>query len=162
MTRKSKKTSRRNRRRTQIRIFKVIITLLVLLLPCLWLVGSQGRESEPMRMARTFADHLIHARYNEACAIATPESVDDVYFYSTWMGAHAYEADQVRFKVTHAELLMPADTVNHIAGKVLVMQPNGEEKELHRMELKLLFTLNGWVVDYEAPLTMWKPINNLK
>lgn len=156
MTKKRKKSSRRNRRRTQIRIFKAVITLLVLLLPCVWLIGSQGRESEPMRMARTFADHLIHARYNEACAVATPQSVDDICFYSTWMGAHSYDAGQVRFKVTHAELLMPDDTVNHISGKVLVMQPDGQEQELHNLELKMLFTLDGWVVDYETPVTMWK------
>lgn len=161
MARKSKKTSKRNRRKSQIRIFKAVLTLLVILLPCVWLIGSGQRESEPVRVARAFADHMIHARYNEACAMATPQSVDDVLFYATWMGDHAYnaETDQVRFKVTHAHLLMPADTVNVVYGKVLVAQPDGVELELHRMELKLLYTIDGWVVDYEAPTSMWKPIN---
>lgn len=162
MARKSSKTSRRNRRRLQIRIFKVVITLLVILLPCVWLIGTGQRESEPMRVARAFAHHLIHARYNEACALATPQSVDDIMFYATWMGSHAYnpDTDHVRFNITHARLLMPADTVNVVHGKVLVAQPDGEERELHPLELTLRYTLDGWLVDYTAPTSMWKPINN--
>ncbi|MBR2378432.1 MAG: hypothetical protein IKA91_03225 [Bacteroidaceae bacterium] len=157
MTRKSKKKTKGNRRRRQIRIFKVVITLLVILLPCIWLIGSSQRESEPMRVARTFANHLIHARYNEACAIATPQSVDDVMFYATWMGNQPYdgEDDRIRFKVTHAQLLMPADTVNVVRGKVLVELPDDEERVLHNLELKMLYTLDGWVVDYETPTSMW-------
>lgn len=162
MTRKSSNSSKRNRRRLQIRIFKTILTLLVILLPCVWLIGSGQRENEPMRVARAFANHLIHGRYDEACAIATPQSVDEVQFYATWMGHQAYNSDtnHVRFKITHAHLLMPADTVNMVYGKVLVAQPEGEEIELHRLELKLLYTSDRWLVDYKAPTTMWKPINN--
>ena len=110
-----------------------------------------------MRVARTFANHLIHARYNEACAIATPQSVDDVMFYATWMGNQPYdgEDDRIRFKGTHAQLLMPDDTVNVVRGKVLVELPDDEERVLHNLELKMLYTLDGWVVDYETPTSMW-------
>ena len=50
---------------------------------------------------------------------------------------------------------MPADTVNVVRGKVLVELPDDEEHVLHNLELKMLYTLDGWVVDYETPTSMW-------
>lgn len=156
MTRKKKKP-KRNRRRWQIRIFKAILCLLVLALPCIWLIGGGNRESEPMRLSREFAHHLIHARYNEACAMATPQSADDIRFYASWVGEQADEvaAADMRFKITHAQLLMPSDTTNIIHGKVMVKDATGEERMLHKLNIKMLYTLDGWLVDYEAPASMW-------
>ncbi|MBE6307424.1 MAG: hypothetical protein E7084_07215 [Bacteroidales bacterium] len=160
MANKKKNTpkSKRNRRRFQIRIIKLILLFIVLLLPCVWLVGNGKSESEPMRVSRAFVDHLIHARYNEACALATSQSIDDILFYADWRGLQAHEimSDSVRFKITHAQLFMPTDTTNVVQGKVVVMLPEGEEKELHGMELKLVYTPEGWLVDYDKSQIMWR------
>lgn len=157
MTEKRKKTSKRNRRRRQIRIFKVSLTLLVIFLPWVWLIKSGQQESEPMRVARSFANHMIHGRYDEARTVATGQSADDIHFYATWIGEQIYNNpdDNIRFKITHAQLLMPTDSVNVVYGKVLVRTPEGEERLLHRMELKMLCTSDGWLVDYTAPFSMW-------
>ena len=164
MTSKSKKKKKTNKRRLQLRIMKLTLFILVLALPCVWLVGGGRKESEPMRVARTFADHLVNGRYNEACALATPQSVDDVAFYALWRGEVSSECDSTaataRFKITHAQMLMPTDTTNIIKGKVLVDTPQGEEVELHRLDLKVIFTLDGWLVDYESGRGMWHNIHN--
>ena len=156
MTRKKK--SKRNRRRWQIRFFKLTLFILAIALPCVWLVGRGKSESEPMRVSRLFADHLIHARYDEACAMATPCSTDDIAFYADWVGEQSHEMinGNIRFKITHAQLLMPADTTNIVQGKVLVMNELGEEKVLHYLDLKIIYTDDGWIVDYVSPLSMWK------
>ena len=156
MTRK-KKNSKRNRRRWQIRIFKAILFVLAIALPCVWLIGGGKGESEPMRVSRLFADHLIHARYNEARALATPQSVDDIAFYADWVGEQWTEMTNgnLRFKITHAQLLMPNDTINVVHGKVLVMNEVCEEYVLHNLNLKMVYTIDGWVVDYVSPLSMW-------
>ena len=156
MTRKMKKT-KRNRRRWQIRFFKILLFALAIALPCVWLVGGGKSESEPMRVSRIFADHLIHARYDEACLLVTPRSADDVAFYADWVGEQAHEMinGNLRFKITHAQLLMPSDTVNIVQGKVLVMNELGEEKMLHRLELKMIYQLEKWLVDFDKSQVSW-------
>lgn len=164
MTSKSKKKKKQTRRRFQIRILKLTMFILVLALPCVWLIGGSPKESEPMRVARAFADHLINGRYNEACALATAQSVDDVAFYALWRGQARNDsiAPMMRFKITHAQKLMPADSTNIIKGKVLVNTPQGNEVELHRLDLKMIYTLDGWLVDYEANRGMWNDKHNKK
>lgn len=156
MTVKRKK-GKANRRRKQIRIFKIILVLLTILLPGILLIGGGKRESEPMQLARSFARHLIDAQYNEACSLATPQSLDDIQFYATWRGEVVNDstAPAMRFKITHAQLLMPSDSVNMIYGKVLVTNDAGDEELLHRLKLKMVYTQEGWRVDYTAPDTMW-------
>ena len=156
MTRKSK-NNKGNRRRWQLRIFKFILCLLVVALPCVWLIGDAACESEPMRLSREFANHLIHARYNEACALAPPQSVDDIAHYALWVGSQADEmaVADMRFKITHARLLMPADTINVVHGDVLIKDNAGEEILLHKLSLKMIYTIDGWLVDYVAPTSMW-------
>lgn len=157
MTTKKKKNKKRNRSRVIVRSIKLAMFLLVLLLPCIWLIDTGIKESEPMRVARTFTHHMIHGEFNEACAIATPQSVDDVKFYATWVGEQIEELAQcdVRFKITHAQQLLPSDTTNMIYGKVIIIHPDGDVSELHPLELKLVDTIDGWMVDYHASATMW-------
>lgn len=158
MAKKRSKKRKFNRRRTQIRIFKLIMMLLAIALPCILLIGDGKSESEPMRVARTFAHHLINEEYNEACSMATPQSLDDIMFYATWRGNNSNDsiADKMRFKITHAQLLMPSDSTNMIYGKVMIKNSDGDEELLHRLQLKMVYTLDGWIADYEAPLSMWK------
>ena len=156
MTRKKKKR-KSNRRRWQIRFFKILLFAIAIALPCVWLVGGGKSESEPMRVSRLFADYLIHARYDEAAAMATPQSVDDIAFYADWVGEQAHEMinGSLRYKITHAQLLMPSDSVNVVQGKVLVMNELGEEKELHRLELKMIYNLDAWIVDFDKSQVSW-------
>ena len=155
MTRKKNRKS--NRRRWQIRIFKIVLFILVIALPCVWLVGGGKTESEPMRISRIFADHLIHARYDEACAMSTPQSVPGIDFYSDWIGEQTHDMinGDLRFKITHAQLLMPTDSVNIVQGKVLVTNELGEEEVLHHLNLKMIYSLEGWLVDFEKSQVTW-------
>ena len=86
-----------------------------------------------------------------------PQSVDDIAFYADWVGEQWTEMTNgnLRFKITHAQLLMPNNTINVVHGKVLVMNEVGEEYVLHNLNLKMVYTIDGWVVDYVSPLSMW-------
>ena len=154
---RKKKNKKSNRRRWQIRILKIVLFLLTLILPCVWLVGGGKKESEPMRLSRVFADHLIHARYDEACAMATAESADDIAFYADWVGSQTHDMvnGDLRFKITHAQLLMPADSTNVIQGSVLVTNEMGEENVFHHLNLKMVFMIDGWRVDFDKTQVTW-------
>lgn len=155
MTRKKNKKS--NRRRWQIRIFKIVLFILAIALPCVWLIGGGKKESEPMRVSRIFADHLIHARYDEACAMSTPESEQEIAFYADWIGEQTHDMinGNLRFKITHVQLLMPSDSINMVQGKVLVTNELGEETVLHHLDLKMIYSLEGWLVDFEKSQVSW-------
>ena len=156
MTRK-KKNSKGNRRRWQIRIFKIALFLFTLALPCMWLVGGGHKESEPMRISRVFADHLIHARYDEACAMATAESAEEIAFYADWVGSQTHDMinGNLRFKITQAQFFMPADSINVVHGNVLVTNELGEEMVLHDLDLKMVYSLEGWLVDFDKSHVTW-------
>ncbi len=153
-----KKKSKRNRRRKQIRIAKIVMFLIVILLPCVWLLSPVNNENEPMRVARKFADHLISARYDEAARLATPQSADNIRFYATWIGDNKDEviASQMRYKITHAQLLMPSDTTYAVYGKVLVADEPNDERELCRLNLKMVYIDDNWKVDYDISQTVWQ------
>lgn len=157
MAKKRKKSKKINRSRLIVRCIKLTLFLLVLLLPCIWLISPGAKESEPMRVARSFAHHMIHGEYNEASAIATPQAVDDIRFYALWVGEQAEDlrTGDVRFKITHAQQLLPTDTTNVIYGKVIVKHPDGTIVDLHPLELRMVYTIDGWLVDYEASAAMW-------
>ena len=152
MAKTRKKNNKRNKRRWQLRIFKLFLSLIVIALPCVWLFGTENTESEPMITAKAFADHLVHARFDEARMLATPQSAEEIDFFAEWVGEQQQELQNgvARFKVTHAQILMPADTTNVIHGAVLVPDEGGGEREVLRLQLNLLYTIEGWRVDYHA------------
>lgn len=157
MANKRRKKKKYNRSKNIVRIIKSTLFLLVLLLPCVWLMHPAKKESEPMRVARAFAHHMIHGEYNEACAIATPQSVDDIKFYATWIGEQLsdLQTSDVRFKITHAQQYLPSDTTNMIYGQVIIIHPEGDVSVLYPLELRMVDSIDGWLVDYKASADMW-------
>lgn len=132
---------------------KLAMYLLVILMPCVWLIKQEGKENLPMKIAKEFADHLIHARFNEAASLATPASLDDITFYATWVGSQSHELNsgEARFKVTHAQVVMPADSVTLIRGVVLIPQADGSECEVQQLNIEMVCTAeSGWLVNYKA------------
>ena len=157
MSKTRKKTKKINRSRLIVRCIKVSLFVLVLFLPSLWLIIPTTKESEPMRVARSFAHYMIQGEYNEACAIATPQSVDDIHFYAMWVGEQADDLrnNDVRFKITHAQQLQPTDTTNVIYGNVIINLTDGTVCDLHPFVLKMVYTIDGWLVDYQASADVW-------
>ena len=148
----NKKNRKRTKRRWQIRAMKLVMYLLVIALPCVWLIRQKHQDNEPMRVAKAFADSLIHARFAEAQSLATVRSADDIAFYASWVGSQAEELNHSKseFKVTHAQILMPTDTVNVIKGKVLVTGADGKEREVQHLQLTLVRCADDWRVDFHA------------
>lgn len=149
----NKKTGKRNKRRFQLRAMKFVMYFLAVALPCVWLIGQKRQDSEPMQVAKAFADNLIHARFVDAQALATERSADDIAFYAEWIGSQSGELQggNARFKVTHAQILLPADTVNVIKGKVLAKDADGKEREVQQLQLTLVRQqAEKWQVDFHA------------
>lgn len=105
-----------------------------------------------MRVAKAFADDMIHARFLEARMLATGRSAEDIAFYAEWVGCQSGELNgcDARFEVTHAQVLMPTDTVNVICGKVFVPDAEGVEREVQRLRLTVVREDDRWLVDYHA------------
>ncbi len=150
----NKKKSRRNKRRWQIRAMKMAMALIVLVLPCVWLLHEERIDNEPLRVAKEFADDMLHARFDEARLLATPQSADEIELFTEWVGTQAQELSvgKARFKVTHAQIYLPTDTTYVVQGKIMVPDAKGEECEVMRMLLNLVWRNEVWLVDYRANL----------
>ena len=151
---KKKKTSLRKRRRRQIMAIKLTLAFIAIALPCLWFVRQETVENEPLRVAKEFADNMIHDRFSEAYMLATPESAPEIDLFAEWVGSQDDELRNgtARFKVTHAQILMPDDTTNVVQGKVLVKDRRGKEHAALSMLLNLVKEGDVWLVDYRADL----------
>ncbi len=151
---KKKKTSLRKRRRRQIMAIKLTLALIAIALPCLWFVRQETVENEPLRVAKEFADDMIHARFDEACLLSTPSSAAEIELFAEWVGSQNEElrTGTARFKVTHAQILMPDDTTNIVQGKVLVKDRRGKEHEALKMLLNMVKKGDVWLVDYRADI----------
>lgn len=154
MVKKKKKTSLRKRRRRQIMAIKLTLAFVAIALPCLWFVRQETVENEPLRVAKEFADDMIHARFDEAGMLSTPASASEIAMFAEWVGSQSEElrTGNARFKVIHAQIFMPEDTTNVVQGKVLVKDSRGKEREVLNMLLNMVKSGDVWLVDYRAEL----------
>lgn len=154
MVKKKKKTSLRKRRRRQIMAIKLTLAFVAIALPCLWFVRQETVENEPLRVAKEFADDMIHARFDEAGMLSTPASASEIAMFAEWVGSQSEElrTGNAHFKVTHAQIFMPEDTTNVVQGKVLVKDSRGKEREVLNMLLNMVKSGDVWLVDYRAEL----------
>lgn len=158
MTANQLKKNRRARRKLQIRIMKAALLLLAIVLPLLLLPSkSKTKRYEPMEAATVFVDYLIHAQAVEACTVATPQSADDIYFYTTWVhDAVADNPDNVRFLATHVLKPEDGDTEGYVKGVLSVKNNDGKWCEIHSLVFKLVYTSQrGWIVDYDMNNVEW-------
>lgn len=137
---------------------KLALLLLAIILPLLLLPAKiNAKQYEPMEAASVFVDCLIHARAGEACAVATPQSADDIRFYTTWVrDAVADTPHDIRFQATH--ILNPNEnaTEGYVKGVVSAKNNDGEWCDIHILTFKLVKASHGgWIVDYDRNNVVW-------